>query len=121
MDRIRQFADLSVRRAAGFGLLAIALVVLALHFDRPLAMHALAVLLTIEAVTLYFCGLRAERVPCQRREIWLLMDGQHGLGENRVQRLISEIMRETFMAYARRMAGPALAAWVVDFGMRLSG
>lgn len=121
MDRIRQFADLSVRRAAGFGLLAIALVVLVLHSDRPLAMHALAALLTIEAITLYFCGLRAEKVPCRRREIWLLMEGQHGMGENRVQRIISQIMRETFMAYARRMAGPAAGAWVVDLGMRLSG
>lgn len=121
MDRIRQFADFSVRRAAGFGLLAIALIVLALHFDRSLAMHALAVLLTIEAVTLYFCGRRADRVPCQHREIWLLLDGQHGMGEKRVQRIISEIMRETFMAYARRLSGPALAAWVVDFGVRLSG
>lgn len=116
MDRIRQFADLSVRRAAGFGLLAIALVVLALHADRSLAMHALAFLLTIEAVTLYCCGLRADRMP--HRKVWLLMDG---VGEKRVERMISQIMRETFMAYARRMAGPALAAWVVDFGMRLSG
>ncbi|MBC7907510.1 MAG: hypothetical protein H7Y60_12300 [Rhodospirillaceae bacterium] len=117
MDRIRQFADLSVRRAAGFGLLAIALVVLALHADRTLAMHALAFLLTIEAITLYCFGLHPHWVPRRRREIWLPMEG---LGEKRGERMISEIMRETFMAYARRMAGPALAAWVLDLGMRLS-
>lgn len=118
MDRIRHFADMNVRRAAGFGLLAIALVVLALHADRPLAMHALAFLLTIEAITLYGFGLRNGWVPRRHREIWLPMDG---MGEKRVQRMVSEIMRETFRAYARRMAGPAAAAWVVDLGMRLSG
>ena len=47
MDRIRYFADISVRRAAGLGLVGIALVVAALHFDRTLAMHALAALLTV--------------------------------------------------------------------------
>lgn len=121
MDRIRYFADLSVRRAAGLGLLGIALVVAALHFDRPLAMHALAVLLTLEALTLFCLSRRAHRVPCQRREVWALLDGQHGMGDSRVQRIISEIMRETFLAYARRLAGPAAAAWVFDLGMRLSG
>lgn len=120
MDRIRYFADLSVRRAAGLGLLGIALVVAALHFDRPLAMHALAVLLTLEALTLFGMAHRSHRVPCQRREVWALMEGQHGMGDNRVQRIISEIMRETFLAYARRLAGPAAAAWVLDLGLRLS-
>lgn len=38
MDRIRHYADISVRRAAGLGLVGIALVVAALHFDRTLAM-----------------------------------------------------------------------------------
>jgi hypothetical protein len=121
MDRIRYFADLSVRRAAGLGLTAIALVVLALHFDRALAMHALAVLLTLEVLALFQLGRRAHRVPCERREVWVLMDGDHGMSENKVQRIISEIMRETFLAYANRLAGPAVAAWVVDLGMRLSG
>lgn len=120
MDRIRYFADLSVRRAAGLGLMGIALVVMALHFDRTLSMHALAGLLTLEALALYQMGRRAHRVPYERREVWLLIDGEHGMRENRVQQIISEIMRETFLTYARRLAGPAAAAWVVDLGLRLS-
>lgn len=120
MDRIRHFADLSVRRAAGLGLLAIALIVLMLHSDRSLSMHALAGLLTLEAVTLFELGRRAHRVPCQRRQVWVLLEDRHGMNENRLQRLISEVMRETFQAYARRLAGPAVAAWVVDLGLQLS-
>ncbi|HTH18142.1 MAG TPA: hypothetical protein VL974_15905 [Magnetospirillum sp.] len=120
MDRIRYFADLSVRRAAGLGLLGIALVVMALHFDRTLSMHALAGLLTLEALALYGLSRHAHRVPCERRELWLLIDGEHGMRENRVQQIISEIMRETFQSYALRLAGPAVAAWVLDLGMRLS-
>lgn len=120
MDRIRYFADQSVRRAAGLGLLGIALVVLALHFDRGLALHALAALLTLETLALYQLGRSAHRVPCERREVWVLMDGEHGMSDARVQHIISDIMRETFLAYARRLAGPALAAWVVDLGLRLS-
>lgn len=120
MDRIRYFADLSVRRAAGLGLMGIALVVLALHFDRSLALHALAALLSLEALALYLQGRRAHRVPCDRREVWVMLDGQHGMRDSRVQHIISDIMRETFLAYARRLAGPAAAAWVLDLGLRFS-
>jgi FtsH-binding integral membrane protein len=116
MDRIRQFADHSVRRAAGLGLLGIALVVVALHADRALAMHALAFLLTLEAATLYGLGLRAGRVPYRGRELFVPMDSQ---AENRARRHLGEVMRETYMAYARRLIGPAIAAWVVDLGLRL--
>lgn len=119
MDRIRYLADLSVRRGAGLGLVAIALVVMALHYDIALALNALAVLLTVEAATLFLLGMRSHRVPCQRREVWAMMDGEHGMGD-RVQRVISEIMRETFRAYGGRLVGPVLAAWVLDVGLALS-
>lgn len=119
MDRIRYFADLSVRRGAGLGLVAIALVVMALHFDRLLAMHALAILLTFEAGLLFLLSRRAHHVPYQRREVFALMDGEHGMGD-RVQRVVSEIMRETFLAYGRRLVGPVAAAWVLDVGISIS-
>lgn len=119
MDRIRYFADLSVRRGSGLGLVAIGLVVMALHFDLHLAMHALALLLTFEAAALFLLSFRAHSVPFQRREVWALMEGEHGMGD-RVQRVVNEVMRETFLAYARRLAGPVVAAWVVDIGLTIS-
>lgn len=120
MDRIRYFAEMSVRRAAGFGLLAIGLVVVACGYDPPLALRVLAILLSVEALVLYHCSLGSHRVPCRRREVWLLLDGRPGMGD-RAQDVISRIMAETFAAYARRLAGPAAAAWIADLGFRLFG
>lgn len=116
MDRIRQLADHSVRRAAGLGLLAIALVVGALHDDRSASLHALAVLLSMEAATLYLLGLRAGRVPYRTRMLFVSLDAA---SDDRARRFMGQVMREAYLAYARRLLGPALAAWVVDFGMRL--
>lgn len=120
MDRIRYFADISVRRGAGLGLMAIALTVAAFHFDTALALHVLALLLTAEAAALFGLSRWAHRVPCHRREVWVLLEGQHGMGD-RIQRVIDDIMRETFHAYGRRLLGPVIAAWVVDLGVRVSG
>lgn len=121
MDRIQYFADLSVRRAAGFGLLAIALVALGLSFEPELAMRASAILLSLEAAILWQLGQRSHRVHYKRREVWLMLDGKHGMQENRLQEIISEVMAQTYRTQAQRLAGPAVAAWIVDLGMRLFG
>lgn len=121
VNRIRYFAVVSVRRAVGFGLLAIGMVTAACSHDPTLAVRVLAVLLTIEALVLYHCALNAGRVPYRRREIWLLLDGNAGLHESRIQPVIDQIMAETFRAFAHRLAGPAAAAWVFDLGNRLFG
>lgn len=120
MDRIRYFAELSVRRATGFGLLAIGLVAVGLSFDPALAARATAILLTLEAAILWRFSLRSDVTPFRRREVWLLLDGEHGLGcDRRAQRVISEVMRETFDAWSRRLAGPAAACWTFDLAVRL--
>lgn len=121
MDRIRYFAQMSVRRAVGFGLLAIGLIAVGLSFDPALALRAVAILLSIEALVLVHCALRAGRVPYRRREIWLLLDGKPGLHDSRIQPVIDQVMAETFLAFAKRLAGPAAAAWVFDLGNRLFG
>lgn len=122
MDRIRYFAEMSVRRAAGFGLLAIGLIAVALSFDPALAVRATAILLTLESAILWRFSLRSDRVPFTRREVWLLLDRKHGMGDDRhAQRVISQVMRDTFDTASRRLAGPAAACWVFDLGARLFG
>lgn len=121
MERIRYFAEISVRRAAGFGLLTIALVAIALSADPAMALRATAILLTLEAALLWHGGQASGRIDYKRREVWLLLDGKHGLPENRAQEVISRIMAETLRAYAKRLAGPAATAWIVDLGNRLFG
>lgn len=121
MDRIRYFAEISVRRAVGFGLLAIATIAVGLSADPEIALRATAILLSLEAAILVNCALGTGRVPYKRREIWLLLDKSHGLHESMAQQAISDAMRTAQLIYAKRLAGPAAFCWMIDLGNRLFG
>lgn len=89
MDRIRYFADVSVKRAVSFGLLGIFTVFIGLSHDWLLAFRAAAILLSLLAVVLLHCAWRAPRKDYRRREVWLLLDQWHGLPEHRAHHTIS--------------------------------
>ncbi len=116
MDRIRDEAEQSARRLTGLGLLVIAVVIGALHSDRSLAMHALAVLLTLEVLTLFQLSRNTDRLAHRIRTgaVPLYLDDRQ---KDRHHRLRSEALRDTLRIQARRLCGPALAAWVVDMGL----
>lgn len=113
MDRIRYFADLSVKRACGFGLLATVTVVVGLSADPALAIRSAAILLTFHVVVLLNMAWRAPRTSYRHREVWLLLDRQHGLPEERAHEVISGVMRDTFLAYGERFAWGAAGCWLL--------
>lgn len=119
MERIRQCAEVSVRRACAFGLLAIATTMVGFSSDFSLALRAGAILLMLMAAILCVSGIRAERKPYKHREVWLLMERSHGLPEPRAQETISRVMRELFYSYAKMAAISAAALWSLDFLARL--
>lgn len=115
MDRIRYFAELSVRRAVGFAGLAIFTVFIGLSSDWLLAFRSAAILLSLLSAALLHCAWRAHRKDYRRREIWIMLDQWHGLPEQRAHHTISAVMRETFLRYAERGAWAATALWLVTF------
>lgn len=115
MDRIRYFADISVKRAVSFGLLGIFTVFIGLSHNWLLAFRAAAILLSLLAVVLLHCAWRAPRKDYRRREVWMLLDQWHGLPEHRAHHAISAVMRETFLRYAERGAWAAAALWMITF------
>lgn len=119
MERIRYFADLSVKRAIGFALLGIGTVVIGMSHDWLLAFRAAAIMISLMTVVLLYCALRAHATDYRRREIWLLLDQWHGLPEHRAHQAISAIMRETFLRYAEHGAWTAATLWLVIFGAML--
>ncbi|MEW5727496.1 MAG: hypothetical protein AB1918_06695 [Pseudomonadota bacterium] len=121
MDRIRRLAELSVARGCAFALLGISTFVLGLSGEPGLAIRSAAILLTLMAVVLWHRGRFAEDINYRRREVWLMMGSRADLPEDRLHHLISSIMREVYLTYARRIGAPAAACWMVDLGARLVG
>lgn len=115
MDRIRYFADLSVRRAVGFCLLAIFTVFIGLSYNWLMAFRSAAIMLSLMAAALLHCAWRAHRKDYRRREVWVMLDQWHGLPEHRAHHTISDVMRETFLRYAEHGAWAAAALWLITF------
>ena len=74
MEKIRQIAVLSVRRACGFGALGIAMIMWGLIYDPVLAFQSGAVLTAIVAVILYYRAMQAPQRDHTQTEVWLLLD-----------------------------------------------
>lgn len=121
MDRIRRLAELSVARGCAFALLGISTFVLGLSGEPGLAVRSAAILLTLMAVVLWHRGRSAEAVHYRRREVWLMMRGRVDLPEERLHTLISGVMRDVYLTYARRVGAPAAGCWMIDLGARLLG
>lgn len=119
MERIRYFADLSVKRAIGFALLGIGTVFIGMSHDWLLAFRAAAILISLMTAILLFCALRAHLKDYRRREVWILLDQWHGLPEHRAHQTISMVMRETFLRYAEHGAWTASALWLIIFAAML--
>ncbi len=115
MDRLRSAVEAHVRRFAGFGVLAIAVVVATLSGHSRMALDATAILLTLETLILWRMS-EARAIPFGRMEAWLPLDGQDGRHRARIKALFAEACR----AYSRRLAAAAAIAWAADIAARLS-
>lgn len=121
IDRIRRCADLSIRRACGFGLLAIATTMVGASAQAVLAFKIGAVSATLMAVILILKALEAPRRSYKRTEVWYMLDRRHGLPESRAQHVFSSVLRERYLWHATAAGMLALALWGITFLLRLFG
>jgi hypothetical protein len=110
LDRIRTYADLSIRRGCGFAFLGIATFMVGMSSDAVLAFRSGAIM-----------GLRAPARSYKLTEVWILMDKSHDLPEPRAQQVFGSVLRDRYLWHAEIVAFGALGLWIIAFGLRAFG
>jgi hypothetical protein len=121
MERIRYFADQSIRRACGFGFLAIATGMVALYWDMAVALRLGATGVSFMVAVLVWKAFEASSRRYKHTEVYLLMDKRHDLPEERAQQVFSNVLRERYLWHATIAAAAATAMWAMAFTMQLLG
>ena len=121
MDQIRQLADFSIRRACGFGLLAIGTASMGLVSDMFLVTKLAAICASAMAAILLFKAMQAPTRNYKRTEVWILLDKRHNLPESRAQQVFGNILRERYMWHATATAAGAGILWLATIILGLVG
>ena len=115
IERIRHFADLSVRRGCGFAALAIVTFMVGLSTSPITAFRAGAVSTTLLATVLFFRSMRSAQIDYRTTELWVLLDRRHDLPDPQAaKRVISQVLKEVYLRYAEHAAWSALGLWVLS-------
>ena len=115
--RLSQAADLSIRRGIGFAYIAIGTAMAGMAFDGYLTVKTGAILSTLVVAVLGTKALRAPRRPYKRTELWIVVDKDHRVPEDRAQDVIGHVLRERYLWHAQLIAGVAVALWLVGFAI----
>ena len=119
MDRIFYYADLSIRRACGFGFIAIATAVVGLYWDAALMVKAAAIGVSLMVAILLYKALEAPKRPYKRTELWLLLNKTHDFPESRVQDVLGGVLRDRYLWHATVTGVAALVLWLLHFALLL--
>ena len=119
MDRIRYYADISIRRACGFGFLAITTLMVGTSTEIVLSLKIGATSLTLMSMILLLKAMQAPGRSYKRTEVWILLNYRHDLPEKRAQEVFGTILRERYMWHATAAAGIAAVLWLLTFVARL--
>lgn len=115
MDRIRHFADISIRRACGFGFIAIVTAMVGMAWDVPLAVKSGAILVSFMASVLWWKAHAAPTKNYRDTEVFLLMNSRHDFPEARAQQVFGNVLRECYLRHATYVATFAVSLWVIYF------
>ena len=119
MERIHHCARLVLLRALGFSTLAIGTLMVGLSWDLGLSLAVGATLTALLAVLLLYKGLAAPAADYRRTELWLLLDGRHGLAEDRAQAVIGGLLGRLYRQCAEYALIAAVALWLLSIAVRL--
>jgi hypothetical protein len=119
MERIKEYADISIRRACGFGFLAIATAMVGTCSEILLSAKIGATSLTLMSMILVLKAIQAPSRSYKRTEVWTMLNRRHDLPEMRAQQIFGDILRERYMWHATVAASIALLLWSITFMIRL--
>lgn len=100
LERIETLANVSVARGCGFAMIAIATTMIGLSFDRRQCLLTGALLSLFTALILVVKAKRANRVPYDATELWLLLGRGERPSANIAQPLIARALRAAYYRFA---------------------
>jgi hypothetical protein len=116
MERVRNLADLSIRRGCGFGLIAIGTAMTGMAGDIAMAIKGGAIMTTLMGAVLVIKALRASATNYRRTEVWIMLGKKiDGWPPHRLQQLIGGILRDRYLWHAEKTAVAALTLWMATF------
>lgn len=120
-DHIRDMAQYSIGRACMFSLLGTVTFMMGLIGWPDLAMRSGAILFLMTAAILMLKAVQAPTRSYRRTEVWILIGKQHDLPETRAQAIFGEVLRSTYIRFARMSVAASAVLWVCDIAIRLTG
>ncbi|MCK6452038.1 MAG: hypothetical protein L6R19_14470 [Alphaproteobacteria bacterium] len=121
LDRIRELADISIRRGCGFGLIAIGTASVGASFDAFVAVKLAAICASAMVAILFIKAMQAPTRPYRHTEVWIMLERRHGLPEQRAQQVFGSILRERYMWHATVTATGAGILWFATIALVLFG
>jgi hypothetical protein len=103
-DRIEQSANVSVARACGFASLTILTIALGLSAEPRLSLQASGYLFLLTCAILLLKASRALTQSYKRTEVWIMLTPQERPNPLFAQTAIGEVLRRTYLRYARLAA-----------------
>ncbi|UYN96031.1 MAG: hypothetical protein KIT25_03550 [Enhydrobacter sp.] len=116
-DDIRRYAELSVRRGCGFGLMAIVTAMVGFSGEPRIAVRVGALSMTIAAVVLFWRGWRARSRNYRHTEVWLMIEDAPALPRERLQTMIGGALADVYFRHARLAAYVALVTCAISLAV----
>ena len=113
MDEMSRIAYATVLRACGFASLAIFCVMIGLSFLPRSAFQAGGFLSMTMTLVLVFKAREARTKDHRRTEMWLYLPKESRPPQALAQKMISSLMRETYLSFARWTAMISIVMWTI--------
>lgn len=113
MDEMSRIAYETVLRACGFASLAIFCVMIGLSFLPRSAFQAGGFLSLTMTLVLIFKAREARTKDHRRTEMWLYLPKESRPPQALAQMVISSLMRETYLSFARWTAIISIVMWTI--------
>ena len=113
MDEMSRIAYETVLRACGFASLAIFCVMIGLSFLPRSAFQAGGFLSMTMTLVLIFKAREARTKDHRRTEMWLYLPKEMRPPQALAQKMISSLMRETYLSFARWTAIISIVMWTI--------
>ncbi|UPJ49176.1 hypothetical protein IVB30_40485 [Bradyrhizobium sp. 200] len=113
MDEMNRIAYETVLRACGFASLAIFCVMIGLSFLPRSAFQAGGFLSLTMTLVLIFKAREARTKDHRRTEMWLYLPKESRPPQALAQMMVSNLMRETYLSFARWTAIISIVMWTI--------
>lgn len=85
--------------------------------DIVLATRGGATMFSLMIAVLLLKALKAPTRHYRDTEVWIMLDGKHGLPEQRLQSAIGGVLRERYLWHAEVTAVVTILLWVIAFAV----